>query len=87
MVYEPKWYQFLPAFDLTMPIGISYAPEGRSSVQDTGIHKGGSWNIGIGGTYDNTWTTYLTYVNYYGDTDYQAHADRDYIGFSIRRAF
>jgi len=87
IIYEPKWYQFLPAFDLTMPMSIEYAPEGRSSVQSTGIHKGGLWNIGIGGTYDNIWTTYITYVNYYGDADYQAHADRDYIGFTIRRAF
>ncbi|MBN1626007.1 MAG: DUF1302 family protein [Deltaproteobacteria bacterium] len=87
VVFEPKWFQFLPAFDLTMPMGVEYAPTGNSSVMDTGVNKGGSWNIGLNGTYNNLWNVALTYMNYYGDTDYQSHADRDYVGLTLRRAF
>jgi len=87
LVYEPKWFQFLPAFDLIVPIGAEYTPKGNSSVLDMGPDKGGMWTIGVGGTYDNLWDLALTYVNYFGDTKYQSIADRDYVGFYIRRAF
>lgn len=92
IVYTPKWYQALPAFDLILPLGIEYAPEARSSVvKPFGIHKGGNWNIGIGGTYNYLWDLQLTYVNYFGDTKYSTltdnYSDRDYVGFYIRRAF
>jgi len=87
LAYEPKWFQFLSAFDLITPIGVEYTPQGLGSVQDTGPHKGGMWTVGVGGTYDNKWDVLLTYVNYYGDTKYQSIADRDYVGFSLRRAF
>jgi hypothetical protein len=101
MVYEPEWSQALPGFDVSLPMGIEYAPEGRSSVQDTGVHKGGAWNIGISGTYNNVWDLSLSYVNYFGNEEYpiiengqpsgygkyQTLGDRDYLSFYIRRAF
>jgi len=90
IVYEPKWYQFFPGFDLTLPIGANYAPEGRSSVVQNGefgTHNGGDFNIGVGGTYNNVWDFQLSYRNYFGSTEYQHYADRDYVSFFIRRAF
>jgi hypothetical protein len=87
MIFEPKWFQFLPGFDLITPIGAEYTPQGNSSVLDMGPDKGGMWTVGVGGTYDNLWDLALTYVNYFGDTKYQSIADRDFVGFYIRRAF
>jgi hypothetical protein len=87
MVFEPKWFQFLPAFDLTMPMGFEYTLEGNDQVQDMGPDNGGFWTVGIGGTYNNKTSLYFTYVNYFGDVKYQTIADRDYVGFFIRRAF
>jgi hypothetical protein len=87
MVFEPKWFQFLPAFDLTMPMGFEYTLEGNDQVQDMGPDNGGFWTVGIGGTYNNKTSLYFTYVNYFGDVKYQSIADRDYVGFFIRRAF
>ncbi len=89
-VYEPKWYQFFPGFDLTLPIGANYAPEGRASVMQNGefgTNHGGDFNIGVGGTYNNVWNFQLTYRNFFGSTEYQHYADRDYVSFFIRRAF
>lgn len=89
VVYTPKWYQVVPGFTFTMPTGIEYAPKGKPStlLWGMGSHKGGSFNIGFGGLYEEVWEFELTYRNFYGDTDYQAHADRDYVSFYIRRAF
>lgn len=101
MLYEPEWSQALPGLDLSIPMGFEYAPEGRSSVQDTGVHKGGNWNVGISGTYNNVWKLSLAYVNYFGNKEYpvmenghlagyakyQTIGDRDYLSFFIRRAF
>jgi len=101
LVYEPQWTQVLSGFDMSLPMGLEYAPEGRSVVQDTGVHKGGSWNIGVSGTYNNVWYLTLAYVNYFGNEKYpiiengqlsgygkyQTIGDRDYVSFYIRRAF
>jgi hypothetical protein len=90
IVYEPKWYQFFSNFDLILPIGANYAPEGRASAVQNGefgTNHGGDFNIGVGGTYNNVWDLQLTYRKFFGSTEYQHYADRNYVSFFIRRTF
>jgi hypothetical protein len=103
IVLEPKWFQVLPGLNLHMPMGINYGFKSNSKVVAGGgypVHKGGDFNIGIYGLYNNVWECALMYRNYFGNevydtfdagdpvyARYQAHGDRDYVSFYIRRAF
>jgi hypothetical protein len=89
VVYTPTWYQPIPGLTLTMPMGVAYAFKGKPTtvLWGGGPHEGGSFNVGLGGKYNEVWTFEMTYRNYFGDTDYQAHADRDYVSFFLRRTF
>jgi hypothetical protein len=102
-VYEPKWYQVFPGLDLHLPVGANYGFMADSKVIAGGgypVHKGGDFNIGVYGLYNNVWEFAVTYRNFFGseiyDTFdegdpvyaiYQPHADRDYVSFYIRRSF
>jgi hypothetical protein len=87
VVYEPFWYQVLPGLDLSLPMGAGYTFGGTPSslLWGGGADKTGDFNFGVGGTYNAVWEFELTYRNFFGDDN--AHADRDYASFYIRRAF
>jgi hypothetical protein len=89
IAYTPTWYQVLPGLTVTMPMGVGYAFNGKPTtlLWGGGGHQTGDFNIGVGGKYNEIWQFELMYRNFFGDTDYQAHADRDYVSFFIRRTF
>jgi hypothetical protein len=89
VTYTPIWYQVLPGLDLELPMGVEYAFKGKPTTLLWGLttDEGGDFNVGVGGLYLNVWEFELSYRNYFGDTDWQPHADRDYLSFYIRRAF
>ncbi|MBR7521490.1 MULTISPECIES: DUF1302 domain-containing protein [Pseudomonas] len=99
LVYTPTYRQVMPGIDLSVPIGISYFPMGKSAVVGSfGPDKGGDVNIGVSATYLDRVTLGLTYTHYYGPEDTnlnsasqfnykQSLKDRDYLAFSVKTTF
>jgi hypothetical protein len=101
-VFEPMYRQALPGLDVSVPIGVGYAPKGsRSMALGPGVlpaDGGGDLTIGLNGTYLDAWRFSLAYTHYYGHeqtfldannhfTYQQSLKDRDFIAFSVRRTF
>lgn len=99
LVYTPTYRQVFPGIDLSVPLGISYFPMGKSAVISSfGPNRGGDMNIGVSATYLDRVTFGLTYTHYYGPEDTnlnalsqfnfkQALKDRDYLAFSVKTTF
>jgi hypothetical protein len=99
LVYTPTYRQVFPGVDLSVPMGLSYFPMGKSSVVGGfGPHKGGDMNIGVNATYLDRVTFGLTYTHFYGPEDTtldsashftfkQSQKDRDYLAFSVKTTF
>ena len=99
-LFEPVYRRVIPGLDLSVPIGLGYAPKGsRSMALGPGTPEGGGdLNIGLNGTYLNTWIMSLSLTHYFGKEQPVADAngnlsyaqslkDRDFLAFSIRRTF
>ena len=43
--------------------------------------------LGLGGNYQNAWTTDLSYTNYFGAKRYNLINDRDFVAFNIKYSF
>lgn len=99
VVYTPTYRQFFSGIDISIPVGVSYFPLGKSAVVSSfGPDKGGDINIGITATYLDRVTAGLTYTHYYGAEDTnlnglsqfnykQSLKDRDYLAFSVKTTF
>ncbi|QHD00845.1 hypothetical protein PspS04_10985 [Pseudomonas sp. S04] len=99
VVYTPTYRQFFSGIDISIPLGLSYFPLGKSAVVSSfGPDKGGDMNIGITATYLDRVTAGLTYTHYYGAEDTNLNAasqfnykqslkDRDYLAFSVKTTF
>ncbi|VVN11807.1 hypothetical protein PS645_03830 [Pseudomonas fluorescens] len=99
MVYTPTYRQFFTGVDISIPVGLSYFPLGKSAVVSSfGPDNGGDINIGITATYLDRVTAGLTYTHYYGAEDTNLNAlsqfnykqslkDRDYLAFSVKTTF
>lgn len=99
MVFTPTYRQVMSGLDLSVPVGISYFPMGKSAVLNSfGPNKGGDFNVGVSATYLDRVTLGLTYTHYYGPEDTNLNAasqfnykqslkDRDYVAFSVKTTF
>lgn len=102
LVYTPTYRQVLPGLDISVPVGISYFPQGRSSViPGFGTHKGGIFNLGVAGKYLGVWDLGLNYTHFYGPEDRavtlvpggtvftykQSLKDRNFLSLSVSRTF
>lgn len=99
LVYSPVYRQVVSGVDLSVPMGISYFPMGKSPVvAGFGQDKGGDMNIGVSATYREKVTLGLTYTHYYGPEDTtldaqnhfnykQSLKDRDFLAFSVKSTF
>lgn len=99
VVYTPTYRQFFSGIDISIPVGVSYFPLGKSAVVSSfGPDHGGDINIGITATYLDRVTAGLTYTHYYGAEDTnlnglsqfnykQSLKDRDYLAFSVKTTF
>lgn len=68
-IFEPAYYQALPALDLMVPIGVGYGLYGKSSTVanfSPGGKGGGDISIGLKGVYEATWNFGATYVKFFG---------------------
>jgi hypothetical protein len=100
-IYEPVYRQAYPGVDISVPIGLGYTPNGKSSVVGAfGTPHGGDLNLGINATYLDAWRIGLSYTHYFGREDSfltpislhnqtfgQSLKDRDYVSLSVRRTF
>jgi hypothetical protein len=99
VVYTPTYRQVFSGIDVSVPIGASYFPMGKSAVVGSfGPDRGGDFNIGVSATYFDKVTCGLTYTHYYGPEDSTLNADadfnfkqplkdRDYVAFSIKSTY
>lgn len=68
-IFAPQFFQVYPGVDMTMPIGVGYQPEGRSSAVfkfNGGVDKGGDVSIGLTADYAKQWKAGLTYTHFFG---------------------
>jgi hypothetical protein len=91
-VFEPTYRQVFPGVDITVPMGLSYSPRGRSSaVGGFAVDKGGDMNVGLTVTYLETWRATLALTHFYGKVAATGYAqnlgDRDYVAFTLRTTF
>jgi len=102
MSFTPNFFQVYPGVDLSVPLGLGYNPQGRSSVIskfNNGVgDKGGDVSIGLQLEYLQTWKAGLNYTHYIGGSDNfldsrnantygQPLKDRDFIAFTVQRSF
>ncbi len=69
MIFEPAYYQVITGLDLTVPIGIGYNLDGRSSAIfnfNGGSAHGGDFSIGVNGSYQQDWKFGISYVRFLG---------------------
>jgi hypothetical protein len=102
LVFEPSYRQVLPGLDVSIPVGLGYAPRGsRSRALGPGNfppENGGDMSIGLNGAYLGDWRFSLAYTHYFGPEKLfldssnsfsygQSLKDRDFIAMSLRRTF
>lgn len=85
--FEPQYFEVLPNLDIGIPIGIGYGIVGRSSTDDSMNARAGDLELGIAATYKTVWEANLTFTGFFGPTSRQPLADRDFLSFSLQRAF
>lgn len=72
LIFEPAYFQVLPGLDITVPIGLGYNLDGRSSVVfkfNGGTTHAGDMSVGVNGTYRQVWQFGLNYIHYLGAED------------------
>ena len=91
--------RIVPGLDLSVPLGLSYFPRGKSSaVSGFGVNHGGDMNIGVSGAYLEVWRFSLNFTHFYGPEGtflngsgqfsyLQSLKDRDYVSLAVSRAF
>jgi len=99
VLYTPVYRQAFSGVDLSVPVGISYSPEGRSeAVGPLFVHHGGDMSLGLSATVREAFTVALNYTHYYGPealpldnrgylTFGQSLRDRDNVTLSARFSF
>jgi hypothetical protein len=69
-VFAPAYRQVIPGVDLSVPIGLGYAPRGsRSRALGAGASiadGGGDISLGVSGTYLDVWRFSLSATHYFG---------------------
>ena len=86
-VFEPHYYEVLPALDLSVPLGLGYDLVGKSSVDSSMNAGAGDVEIGVSATYRTVWEASLTFTHFIGPPDRQPFGDRDFVAISLQRTF
>lgn len=67
VLYVPTYRQVFPGVDLSVPVGLSYSPRGKSgAVGQLFVDKGGDISVGLTATVRSNTTLSLRYTHYYG---------------------
>lgn len=99
VAFIPTYFQVINGIDLSVPMGLSYGIDGRSSaVGGFSPYHAGDYNIGLSAEYLKKVTFTLAYNGYYGPTGpfidsagvktfKQVYADRDFVSLSASYTF
>lgn len=66
LVFTPTYRQVAAGLDLSVPIGVRYTLDGRSSITAWDARGNGSANIGLEGNYLGVWQFALNYTHFIG---------------------
>lgn len=66
LIFTPSYRQAVAGLDLSVPIGLRYTLDGRSSITPWDARGNGSANIGLAGNYLGVWQFALTYTHFIG---------------------
>lgn len=66
VIFTPSYRQALPGLDISVPVGLRYTLDGRSSVTAWDAKGNGSVNIGLDGNYLGVWQFSLNYTHFIG---------------------
>lgn len=66
-IYSPSYRQILPGLDISVPIGLRYALDGRSAITAWDARGNGSATLGVEGTYLGVWQFTATYTRFLGN--------------------
>jgi hypothetical protein len=69
MLFEPQYFQVMPALDLSVPISLGVNFGGRSSAIGNfagGASDAGDYSIGLKAKYRSAWNAALNYTDYFG---------------------
>jgi len=86
-VFEPHYYEVLPALDLSAPLGLGYDLIGKSSTDSSMNNGAGDFELGLTATWRTVWQGSFTFTHYFGPPDRQPFADRDFVSLSLERTF
>lgn len=102
-LFEPMYRQVLPGVDISVPIGIGYAPKGSRPLAVTPNSwlpdGGGDISLGLNATYRDAWRFGINYTHYFGTAKTfnvgpqsnfgwgQTFKDRDFVSVSARYSF
>ncbi|MFZ1990828.1 MAG: DUF1302 family protein [Alphaproteobacteria bacterium] len=85
--FEPEYFEILPALDLSVPLGFTYAFAGESSSDDAENAGTGSIEIGLSAVYRSVWKSHIGLTYFIGSAAKQSLADRDFVSLSVERTF
>ncbi len=86
-LFESHLFEVGPDLAVSFPIGVSYNLTGRSDTNYSLNEGAGDVELGVSATYQTVWRAEITLTSYLGSPSSQPLADRDFIAFSIERAF
>lgn len=66
LVYTPSYRQALPGLDISVPVGLRYTLDGRSSVTAWDGRGNGTATFGVEGNYVGVWQFGVNYSHYIG---------------------
>ncbi len=87
VVFTPSYYRVLPGLDIGLPMGITYVPLGRSSIDASENAGSGNVTLGVMATYHTVWQSEVSYTHFLGGPGAQKLADRDFVAMTVTRAF
>ena len=95
LAFTADFFQVADGLDLSVPIVLSRNVSGRSRTYIGWVEDGGSIDLGLNFTYQNTWKGGFNYHHFMGHEGGsigagsfdQTQYDRDYISFNVSRAF
>jgi hypothetical protein len=65
-IFSPSYRQALPGLDLSVPIGLRYTLDGRSSITAWDARGNGLATLGLEGSYLGVWQFTATYTHFIG---------------------
>lgn len=86
----PSYVNVLPRLNLSVPIFISYTPNGKGGAlpdRAIGSHRSGTVSLGLQGEYASVWNFGVSFAHYFGKEAEQIYSDRDFVSLFVKTAF